>query len=153
VIKNFEEAKKQLSELAEVVNAFKSEQVQLRIVDALLGNLISGGAAAANPPEPEAQRSPPPKKRAAKKSTGKANGEGGSGKSSARKSPKTAIEDLVGENYFAQRRNISEVTEYLKVNRALNFSNGALQMALNRLVQNKQMQRGKNAESQFEYFK
>jgi len=33
MIKNFEEIKKQLGELSDVLNKFKSEQVQLRIVE------------------------------------------------------------------------------------------------------------------------
>lgn len=153
MIKNFEEAKKQLGELADVVNAFKSEQVQLRIVDALLGNLVADASVPPKPMLEHDDKPPAPKRRATKKPNGKVSGENGAGKSGAKKSPKKAIDDLAAENYFTQHRNISDVIEYLKVNRALNFSMGALQTALNRLVQNKEMQRGKNGEGQFEYWK
>lgn len=37
MIKNFEIVKKQLSELAGIVNSFKSEAVQLRIVELIFG--------------------------------------------------------------------------------------------------------------------
>ena len=38
MISNFDEVKKQLSELSEVINKFKSEAVQLRIVEIVLGD-------------------------------------------------------------------------------------------------------------------
>ena len=38
MINNFDEVKKQLSELSEVINKFKSEAVQLRIVEIVLGD-------------------------------------------------------------------------------------------------------------------
>ena len=50
VIKNFEEIKKQLGELVDIVNGFKSEQVQLRVVEAILANL---GAPPPAVPKPE----------------------------------------------------------------------------------------------------
>jgi hypothetical protein len=54
VIKNFDEVKKQLGELSDVVNKFKSEQVQLKIVE-----LVFRGAAV-NPENPEAGFNPAP---------------------------------------------------------------------------------------------
>ena len=38
MIRNFEQVKKQLAELSGVVNNFKSEQVQLKIVDLIFRN-------------------------------------------------------------------------------------------------------------------
>jgi hypothetical protein len=154
VIKNFDEVKKQLGELVEIVNGFKSEQVQLRVVEALLANMVSGGAAPASMhkevPTPDVS---PLRRRTARKSSAKSNGGEGAAKSSQKKTPKKAIEDLAADDYFAEHRIVSDVAEYLRVNRALTFKPATLQMALNRLVQDKVMQRGKNAQGQFEYWK
>jgi hypothetical protein len=152
VIKNFDELKKQLAELVDVVNGFKSEQVQLRVVEAILANL---GAAPGGAPDPkdEVDKTKPPNARKAvraKAKGGEATPAKGSG---SRKSPKTAILGLIADGYFAQHRAIGTVVSHLAEKKATTLSLGAVQMALNRLVQNGEMQRGKNAESQYEYWK
>jgi hypothetical protein len=154
VIQNFDEVKRQLGELIDLVNGFKSEAVQLRVVEALLANVVSGGAVKpAATSEQEAHQTP--QRRASRRpAQKKANGfDGAPPKSTARKTPKRALEDLSTEGYFSQHRLVGDIAKYLKVNRALTFKTSSLQVALNRLVQDKQMQRGKNAEGQFEYWK
>jgi hypothetical protein len=157
MIKNFEELKKQLGELVDIVNGFKSEQVQLRVVEAILANL----GAPLPPPLPTGGEDPPTKiavstaghrksarKRKQSGSTANAPRTGG-----ARKSPKTAILGLAADGFFAQRRSIGTVVTHLREKKATTLSQQAVQMALNRLVQNGEMERGKNGESQFEYWK
>ena len=53
MIRNFEQVKRQLTELSGVVNKFKSEQVQLKIVDLIFRNagLDIGGAKEPTPPK------------------------------------------------------------------------------------------------------
>jgi hypothetical protein len=150
VIKNFDELKKQLAELVDVVNGFKSEQVQLRVMESLLANL---GIAPASDLKAELDKPKPPNVRKTAKAK-KKDGEATPAKNSGtRKSPKTAIMALIAEGYFAQHRPIGTVVSHLGEKKATTLSLGAVQMALNRLVQNGEMERGKNAEGQYEYWK
>lgn len=148
MIKNFDEVKKQLVELKDVINGFTSEAVQLKIIELLLSP--AGGELHHTPPKPEGGESKPAKRRQNKapsngnKSTPKSNGKG----------PKVAIEALLSEGYFSSKRTAGDVTEYLKNKKAKTFSLAAVQNALNRLVQNNLMERDRNAETnQLEYWK
>lgn len=73
MIKNFDETKRQLAELATVLNSFKSEAVQLRIIELVL----QGGVHPANPPPADdaADRRPATKPRRRKSHVPKATSE------------------------------------------------------------------------------
>lgn len=63
MIKNFDEVKKQLAELSDVVNKFKSEQVQLKIVEIV----FRGAGIEVEESDGESDPPPAPKKRARRK--------------------------------------------------------------------------------------
>ena len=50
--RQIEKLKKQLSEIAEVVNSFQSEAVQVRVVDRLLDEIMDGERVEAEVPPP-----------------------------------------------------------------------------------------------------
>jgi hypothetical protein len=157
VIKNFEEIKKQLGELVDIVNGFKSELVQLRVVEAILANL-----GAPPPGSPKVEKDEPDDSEsvataAGKKKSHKKAAKGGtpgtSKPASSKKSPKNSVTALIADGYFSQKRSIGAVVSHLAEKKATTLSQQAVQMALNRLVQNDEMKREKNGEGQYEYFK
>lgn len=150
MIANFDQIKKQLSELVDIVNAFKSEQVQLRIIERLLsgvsqganrepldGNQGAGGGASGG-------------SRPARKKKKKTEG-AGSPRAGGGKAVKASIETLIAEGYFSTRRQVGEIVRHLSTKKAINLRPTAVATALSRLVQNGTVQRDKNSDEQFEY--
>lgn len=149
MIKNFDEIKKQLAELATVVNSFKSEAVQLRIVELVLG---------ASPDENEDETEDRPRrkkkakhrKKAAKK---KAKTKEGSSKKKRRSTgPASALSDLIDEGYFAKKHGINDIIDHCKANKARTFKANELSTPLARFVRNGRLKRETNADGQYEYF-
>lgn len=153
MIPNFEDVKKQLGELAAIVNEFKSEQVQLRVIEALLASI--GVVPSATPPQKRTEReaaNAKPRPRRRPKADG--NGEGGTPRSSSKKGPKAAIVALLGSDYFAQKRTAGEVQAELRTKKAMNLSLSTVQTTLNRLLENEEIKRERDAETkQFRYWK
>lgn len=108
VIKNFDEVKNQLAELSDVVNKFKSERVQLKIVE-----LVFRGAVV-DPENPEAGSNPAPSPRKrARRGKGKRNTAGpeaanGKKRSSAGTGPVPTLQQFVSEGFFHQKRTIGD---------------------------------------------
>jgi hypothetical protein len=154
MIKNFEEAKKQLAELSEVVNKFKSEAVQLRIVELV----FAGGSGQSEETEVphegngQAPRKHSRKKRKAATSSPPAKGESKKARAATGKGPKATLEKFIGEGFFNQKRTIGAVVEHCEL-KAQHFKNNELSGPLGRLVRDNKLTRTKNAESQYEYIK
>lgn len=151
MIKNFEEVKKQLGELSDVVNKFKSEAVQLKIVE-----LVFAGRSAPVEEALEEENSHPARKRAGKKrkavtAATPAKAEGKKTRAPG-KGPKGALEEFIGAGFFNQKRTIGDVVEHCKV-KARNYKANELSGPLGRLVRDEQLSRSKNDEGQFEYIK
>jgi len=143
--------KKQLSELAAVLNAFKSEAVQLRILDFVLGE----------EPLEEVERKPANIRTARKShplrtaSLKKTDGE----KSAIRKktpsgtgAPATLNQLLAGP-FFDKPRTINDVIEHCKHNLARTFKANEFSGKLGRMVRTGDLTRKKNADKQYEYKK
>lgn len=159
MIKNFDEVKKQLGELSDVVNKFKSEQVQLKIVDLIFRN--AGLAADDDQPEdPPADSVPPPhrkhrasgKRKAAAKSGDTPNN--GLKKAKAKGTgPAAVLQQLLDTNFFDKKRTIGDVMDYCKNKLARNIPMNQLSTPLARFVRDNKLDRSKNAENQYEYTK
>jgi hypothetical protein len=156
MIKNFEETKRQLAELAMVLNSFKSEAVQLRIIELVL----QSGA-------PERRETPPAddqgdassaartRRRKAKASVTTPNGgeqvtkgrrRGGVG------GPVPTLELLIDEGFFSKHQTIGQIVEHCGSSKARNFKPNEISGPLGRLVRSNKLKRKKNADGQFEYF-
>jgi hypothetical protein len=150
MIKNFEEVKKQLAELSEVVNKFKSEAVQLRIVE-----LAFAGRTVLDEEKLDEENGQPHRKRTGKKSKATANSPAKIENKRPRaggKGPKAALEQFIGDGFFNQKRTIGAVVEHCKL-KARNYRANELSGPLGRLVRDDKLSRAKNAENQFEYTK
>lgn len=158
MIENFEVVKKQLSELSDIINKFKSEAVQLRIIELVLGGATAlseqgadtDTAPAATPKKPGRKTRPRKAKPAAadsdKPKANKPRAKSGAG-------PIGTLRKLADEGYFNKKHTISEIREYCQTKLAQNFKTNDLSPALGRLTRDKTLEREKNAENQFEYFK
>jgi hypothetical protein len=155
MIKNFDETKRQLAELATVLNSFKSEAVQLRIIELVL----QGAADRIDPPPSD---DPGDRKRSAKtrgrgSAVRKATSENGEQGAKSRRrgggnGPIPTLEILIQEGFFKKHQTIGQIVEHCVSSKARNFKPNELSSPLGRLVRNNKLQRKKNADGQFEYF-
>jgi hypothetical protein len=154
VIKNFEEVTRQLADLVEIINGFKSEAVQLAIVENLLGSRVPKseiGLTDHRGATPAAEDAAPKKNKASKQSVSAPAGK--SSRATGAKAPKAAIQTLIADGFFNAKQTAGMVKNHLGSKKAMPFGLGALQTALNRLVQSGTMKRDKHAETkQFEYW-
>ena len=151
MIKDFEEVMQQLSELSEVVNKFKSEAVQLSIVE-----LVFAGASPSNDEvQDDPADDPAPTRRRKKKKAANGQPRANSENKKARapgKGPKPTLEQFIAEGFFNQKRTIGAIVAHCKL-KARIFKNNELSGPLGRLVRDEQLTRTTNAENQFEYIK
>ena len=161
MIQDFDEIKRQLSELSEVINKFNSEAVQLRIVELIFG--LDEPDADASAPDPEA----PPKSRKRKKRVSKtaksetaATPDADATAQKARKSgggsAKGAVailNDLANGDFFKSNKTINDIVSYCDQSLARRFKASAFSGALARMTRNGVLERQKNADGQYEYLK
>jgi hypothetical protein len=157
MIKNFDETKKQLNELAPIINAFKSEAVQLRIVELVL----QGKTSASDSGEPaddfeddtSQQQDRRPRVRRKPKKTVPT---GADARSSRRRSlgtgPASLLEILIRDGFFKKRQTIGQIVEYCGSHKARKIKPNDISGKLARFVRNGRLKREKNAEGQFEYY-
>jgi hypothetical protein len=163
MIQDFETIKKQLGELANEINKFKSEAVQLRLVELIFGTKSSEEEAdfttRDEPPAAHSTRSRRPRKRKAKSKPGPTIDNDGSPKKGPEKKRRTStsgslatLTDLYNAGFFKERRTIGAISKHCSEKLALNFKSNELSPGLIRMVRNQQLDREKNTDGQFEYF-
>jgi hypothetical protein len=156
-IENIQDKKKQLAELADVLNSFKSEAVQLRLLEYILGE--NGSNAVPLPKrddtKPRARRKP----RKQTKQTKTEEEEGNSAVPSKKKAAahgngaKATIAQLVEGDFFKQPRTIGEIVDHCKHNLARSFKANEISGKLGQLIRTNQLTRTRNADNQYEYKK
>lgn len=152
MIKNLSEVAAQLKELADVINSFKSEAVQLRIVELIL----AGNAAPDAPPVDDAksqqskrkQRPPAEKRRTEAKSGDE---KSGGAKTSGRPGPKAMLEQLIGAGFFKTPRTNKDIMDHCSNKLAQRYQPGEIAVSLTRLTREDKLDREKNAENQYTY--
>jgi hypothetical protein len=161
MIRNFEEVKRQLTELSDVVNKFKSEQVQLKIVDLIFGNagLDIGGAESSD----NTQEQPAGKPKRGRRHSARSRPTQGASAAPDGKQKKTAtakgsgpsaiLQSLLEKGFFDKKKTISDVVNHCKNNLARPIPMNQLSGPLARLVRDEKLSRNKNAENQYEYIK
>lgn len=150
MIKNFDEIKKQLSELSSVINSFKSEAVQLKIVELIFDFTEE------KPEEETEDRTKKTKKKKIKKKA-KAKEPGNEVKKKT-KSPAgegafAMLSKLYEGDFFKKAKTISHIVEHCDVNFAKKFKANEFSGRLARMVREGQLKRIKNTEGQYEYTK
>jgi hypothetical protein len=162
MIKNFDKVKLQLNELAEVLNKFNSEAVQLKVVELLLGGTeketpaakpekATEGAAEAVATEKRSRPGRPPKKvKEEKKPKERAPRK----RITDRPGPSTILKQLMETDFFNQKRTIGDIVNYCQDTLNYAYKSTDLSGTLAKLAKDGVLSREKNPESnQFEYIK
>ena len=148
MIKNFEETKSQLKELAGVINSFKSEAVQLRLLELVFG-------AGEVPTEKEKPKNPAPtrKRKPRTKSKGTTSDETSKtgNRSSTRLGGAGALNRLIDEGFFKNGRTLAEIIQHCEENMARKFKQTDLSGILSRYTRDQKLTRAKNENGQYEY--
>jgi len=152
MLKNFDEIKSQLAELAPIINSFKSEAVQRRIVDLIFnGARIEESDLEGELTEQTSEEKP---KRKAKR---KANGANTSSKAPKNKTtgsgPVVTLNALIDEGFFSTPQTLKQMIDHCKTNKARTFRANELSGYLGRCVSDGKLKRKKNSENQYEYWK
>lgn len=81
------------------------------------------------------------------------NGSAKSSKTSSGKSPADAINELIEEEYFTEKRTVGDLLTFLKEQKAQSFQPSPISTALARCISSKKLKREKNkSTNQYEYF-
>lgn len=150
MIKNFEEIKLQLKELSDIVNSFKSEAVQLRIVELAFGVDGEDEQDTQDETPVKPKKKPARKKRAAKKFGEDTPKKVASKKPNGQGAVATLIK-LVEDGFFKEPKSIGNIVEHCDHNLARKFKANEFSGKLGRLVREGTLTRTKNSESQYEY--
>jgi len=151
MIRDFDQVRKQLTELAEVINSFKSEAVQLRIVELVLGTPPKMAPPERTEDEPKKNDKPKPRKRKAKSTSEEPASE--KRKASSGTGAVAILTQLATTDYFDKPKTINDILEHCKHNLARTFKANEFSGKLARMVRAKELKREKNADNQYEYKK
>lgn len=142
--KHIEKLKKQLVEVAEVVNSFQSEAVQVRIIDRLLEVMIESEKVDAEGVEIFGKK------------TRKLRIEDEGGAASGRKKPGATkiLNQLLSTDFFDTQRSISSIANYCKDQYDSDFKTSELSGILLKLANENKLRRERsNENNRFEYIK
>jgi len=142
--KHIEKLKKQLTEISEVVNAFKSEAVQLKIVEKLLDVIIDSEKGESDSIELLTKKGP--KQRLEY--------ENGNGVAYSRKKPGATkiLNQLLSSDFFYTPRSIASIANYCKDNFDSDFKTSELSGILLKLANENKLRRERSQDNnRFEY--
>lgn len=149
MIANFDELKKQLDELSSVINSFKSEAVQLKIIE----TVFSRASASPGPANPAVTL--PPAIRSVKKRSKPPSSSGDATKPGSRApSGSGAIATVMKTfetGFFKQPRTINAILQHCETNLARKIRANEISGKLARMVRSNQLKRAKNSDGQYEY--
>jgi len=155
MIENFDEVKRQLKELSEVVNAFKSEAVQLRLIDLVFGGVASEDTSSSAESESTPRRGVRKKSAKAvvlaKPDVTTAAKSARTPRSGARLGGRSTLTRLQNEGYFKKPRTINDIVQHAETNLATKLKQSDLSGPLARYVRDKKLKRSKNKDNQYEY--
>jgi|WetSurMetagenome_2_1015567.scaffolds.fasta_scaffold00088_23 hypothetical protein len=152
MIDNFDLVKKQLQELATVINEFKSEAVQLRVIEILFEKM---GLESENTEEKSVKVKTLKKKKnqgvktnatnKEKKTRSKRVSKGG------RPGPGTTINGLIDNDYFKKPKAVQDIIDHCKSQKGYTYNTSELSVGLIRATRNNLLKRTKNDQNQWEY--
>ena len=152
---DIDELQKKLKAIADTVNSFKSEAVQLRVVDVLLGELGASDAASSVPLPafPEAG------KKARRRREKVSSTAPGAKAKPVRKSPRGSgspgayamINELLGDGFFRTPKTIGSIVDHCRTALGHHYKANECSPALLRLLRDEKLKRQKNKDGQYEY--
>lgn len=164
---DLDEIQKKLKVIADVVNAFKSESVQLRVVEALLRQLDIAPAT----PLPSGADDTPSKRPRRRKGSARQNSKPEQSQSSQGASGRTAkagkvakkarasgspggyamVTQLVDDGFFRKPQTISGITNHCSTSKGHHYKANEISPGLLRLLRDGKLKRQKNKDGQYEY--
>jgi hypothetical protein len=164
MIKDFNQVRAQLMELADVINSFKSEAVQLKIVELIFSDAREGNRDAG---AEEGFGVRTGKSRRQRKQGKRPGGNAAPGNIEASSEPskpsasanrgrmggRATLSALVGSGFFNTPRTLGAIISHCDTNRATKFKPSDFSGTLARLTRNDVLKRKKNADNQYEYVK
>lgn len=152
MLKDFDSIKSQLGELADIINKFKSEAVQLRIVELVFqGKAPSTDADVRNMSEESKVKHK--KRRASRKKATKETKDGVTTKKKVGGGA-GAVATLIkvhGEGFFKSARTINDILAHCETNLARRIKANEISGKLARMVRSGDLKRAKNSDGQYEY--
>jgi hypothetical protein len=151
-MKNLDSLKKDLTQVADIVNAFKSESVQLKVLEYILETIIEDADETEEPPTIKHRRIT---KREKGKPFNKGDRKGRAGRPPKKGRPGAAVilEQLLQSGFFNKKRTIAEIISHAGSKLGYHYKPNELSTPLIRFIRDEKLDREKNAENQFEYFK
>lgn len=159
MISNFDEVKRQLSELSEVINKFKSEAVQLRIVEIVLGEAtVDRNLDEEAEIEDTVLTKPKRRKRKAARTTSKKAGATDTQPTATKARSRghgagSVLTQLIESGFFSKPRTIGEIVSHSEEKLAHKFKSSAFSPVLARSTRAGILSRSKNGDGQYEYTK
>jgi hypothetical protein len=148
MIKDFNKIKEQLIELSEVINSFKSETVQVRLIELLFGTQEAGETEIEVADMPIVRHGRKPKQGSYVQQQPKIRRI----RSKDRPGPSLILKRLVDEGYFNEKHTIGEVVNYCYDAFKFQYKSTDLSGTLARFVKEDVLKREKNSNTnQFEY--
>ncbi|MGA8146029.1 MAG: hypothetical protein WB870_00455 [Gallionellaceae bacterium] len=158
---DLDELQKRLKSIADVVNAFKSESVQLRVVEVLLGQL---GVSSSTPttqslsPPARAKSRRPTKKTPKASAETKAESKAGEQKRKPSRNASspgafTMINQLLTSGFFKNPQTISAIVSHCSTSKGHHYKASECSPGLLRLLRDGKLTRKKNKDGQYEYTK
>ncbi len=142
--------KQKLKDLADVINAFKSEAVQLKVLELLVAGVAS--APAETPPLNKPLRTRRKAAQAAEdKATSPSEPKGKSARTSTGRGAFAIVSSLVAEGFFKTPRTIRHVIDHSGIHKGHHFKPNEISPTLLRLLRNETLTRKKNKDNQYEY--
>ena len=147
--KHTEKLRKQLLEISEVVNAFQSEAVQVKIIDRLLDSIIEGDRHDLDSDLLKARR-------ASRYIAEGAEGEGADSRIRGRKKPGATkiLNQILHTEFFDAPRSIAAIADHCKEQYDSDFKTSELSGILLKLANENKLRRERNNENnRFDYIK
>jgi hypothetical protein len=154
MLKDFDLIKSQLGELANIINKFKSEAVQLRIVELVFQGRTPSKDEIVRVPVAQVDET---KRKKRKVSSGKkvvsatANGTNPKKKASGGTGAVSTLVKVYGEGFFKAPRTIKDIMAHCETNLARRIKANEISGKLARLVRTGELKRVKNSDNQYEY--
>lgn len=153
MIDNFDHVKKQLKELAAVINEFKSEAVQMRVVELLFqqmgfepANTGESGDKGDKVRKKKNKSAGPSPKSKEKKTRAKRVSKGG------RPGPGTILNTLIEKEFFKKPRVVQDIINHCKSKTGYTYKTSELSVGLIRAIRKQSLKRSKNDQKQWEYY-
>lgn len=150
MIKNFHAIKGQLRELANVINSFKSEAVQLRLIE-LVFEAAESGSGGGERRTGDRERFGQGRTRSPGKASRPKEGAAAKAKSAGRPGGKTMLDRLHSQGFFKKPKTINQLVEHCEHNLAFKYKQSDFSGPLGRFTRDGKLKRTKNADKQYEY--